>query len=66
MNVSFNVFNKKVMVHLSLKSFYIVLRYDFLAVTSIIEKLKISVSGLITRRRLSSIYMSAVLGMILR
>ena len=63
MNVSFNVFNKKVMVDSSLKSFYIVLQYGdvtFLAITSIIEKLKIRVSGLITRRRLSSIYMSAV------
>ena len=69
MNVSFNVFNKNVKVDLSLKSFYIVLQYgdvNFLAVTSIIGKLKIRVSGLITHRRLSSIYMSAVLGMTLR
>ena len=68
MNVSFNVFNKKVKVDLSLKYFYIVLQYGdikFLAITSIIGKL-IHVSGLITHRRLSSIYMSAVLGMTLR
>ena len=63
MNVSFNVFNKKVMVDLSLKSFYIVLQYgdvNVLAITRILEKLKIRESGLITYRRLSSIYMSTV------
>ena len=57
MNVSLMCLIKKVMVDLSLKSFYIVLQYGdvtFLAITSIIEKLKIRVSGLITRPRQTS------------
>ena len=51
MNVSFNVFNKNVMVYLSFKIVYIVFQYGdvkFLSTTIIIEKLKIRVSGLIT------------------
>ena len=51
MNVSFNVFNKNVMVDLSFKKNYIVFQYGdvkFLATTIIIEKPKNRVSGLIT------------------